>query len=77
MRHRSIKSSHFHLPFQLVLGIVFFLSGGILLAKALGFDFAPFIPESIVLYICALGSFLGGFYLIVTKLFAPRVHFRT
>jgi hypothetical protein len=69
----GIGSSHFHLPGQFFLGILFMTFGALLLLKKIGKDFIPFIPQEVFLYICAFGSLIGGFYLVVTKIFRPII----
>ena len=59
---------------QVVLGIFFFASGLLMVMKYAGRDLAPFIPEAVLLRVVAAGSLVGGFYLIVSKLFKPRFY---
>ena len=78
MEHTRTKQKHgshgFHLPSQFFLGLIFFLTGGLLLLKKIGLNYLPYIPESVLVYICALGSFLGGMYLVVHKIWRPRIY---
>ncbi len=71
--HGGLGSTHFHIPAQFFLGVLFLAFGTLLLLKKLGKDFVPFIPEEVFLYICAIGSVVGGFYLIMSKLFRPII----
>ncbi|AJF61889.1 hypothetical protein QT06_C0001G1062 [archaeon GW2011_AR15] len=74
-RHYSgPRTSHFELPAQFILGFLFLATGALLLLKKLGNDLIPFIPESVLIYICAGGSVLGGIYLIFHKLYRPRLY---
>ena len=68
------RSSHFHLPGQLILGLLFLASGSLLLLKYFGRDYLAFLPEPILVIICGLGSAIGGFYLIVSKIYKPRLY---
>ena len=68
------KSSHFHLPMQFFLGLLFLAAGALFFLKKIGRDYIPFIPENILIYICAAGSLLGGVHLIISKIWKPRVY---
>jgi len=68
---------HFYLPFQFLLGLVFTLTGILLLFKDVRTNYVPFIPESLLYYISAIGSLVGGFYLLITKVWRPRVYFQS
>jgi len=68
------RSLHFHIPAQLLLGLFFLLSGTVLLLKELGRDYAPFIPQRMLLIVVTVGSIIGGFYLIVMKIWRPRIY---
>ncbi len=70
----GMGSSHFHLPGQLIMGLLFLVFGALLLLKKIGKDYVPFIPEEVFLYITAIGSLIGGFYLIVTQIWRPRIY---
>jgi hypothetical protein len=73
-RPGGMGSSHFHLPSQFLMGLIFLVFGTLLLLKKIGKDFIPFIPEVVFIYICAIGSIIGGFYLIVTQIWRPRIY---
>ncbi len=76
IKHRShgSGSSHFHLPMQFILGLLFLATGILFFLKQIGQNFLPFLPEQIFTYIMAIGSVLGGFYLIVHKIWRPRIY---
>ena len=65
---------YFHLPAQIILGIVFFLAGFLLLAKKLGNDYLPFLPEDLLVLVCALGCAISGIYMIIVKFHRPRIY---
>lgn len=67
-------TSHFSLPGQFLLGVLFLTIGSLLLLKKLGKNYLPFIPQEAMIYIAALGSIIGGFYLIVTQIWRPRIY---
>ncbi len=67
-------ASKFQFPAQLILGIIFSFSGSLFLLKQVGKDYLPFIPDKILVYICAIGSLLGGIHLIISKIWKPRVY---
>ena len=68
------RTSHVRLPFQFLLGLLFLTAGALLILKYFGRDYLPFLPESVLVVICALGSVLGGFYLILARLWRPRIY---
>ncbi|MBN2367698.1 hypothetical protein JXC34_01670 [Candidatus Woesearchaeota archaeon] len=70
----GMHSSHIHLPMQMLLGIIFLVTGSLLLLKKIGQDYIPFLPEEPLVWVVAVGSVLGGFYLILTKLWRPRLY---
>lgn len=72
--HRGARTSHVRLPFQFLLGILFLTAGVLLILKYFGRDYLPFLPESVLVGICALGSVLGGFYLILARIWRPRIY---
>jgi hypothetical protein len=65
---------HFRLPQQFLLGLLFLAFGILLILKLIGKDYVPFIPKEVFVWICAVGSVVGGFYLIVTQLIRPRIY---
>jgi hypothetical protein len=62
------------IPGQLLLGILFMVFGALFLLKKIGRDYVPFIPEDVFIYVCAVGSMLGGFYMIIKRLFGHRIY---
>lgn len=72
--HHGARTSHVRLPFQFLLGILFLTAGALLILKYFGKDYLPFMPESVLVSICALGSVLGGFYLVLARLWRPRIY---
>jgi len=68
------RTSHFHLPAQFLLGLIFLAGGALLLLKKIGRNYLPFLPETALIYICAIGSLLGGFHLVITKIWKPRIY---
>ncbi len=72
--HRGATTSHVRLPFQFLLGILFLTAGALLILKYFGKDYLPFMPEPVLVSICALGSVLGGFYLVLTMIWRPRIY---
>ena len=70
---RSHFGGHFTLPSQFLLGLVFFFVGGLLISRKMGFEYLMFIPEQLLVFVCAVGSFLGGFYLVVVRVWRPRI----
>jgi hypothetical protein len=72
----GLGSSHFHLPAQMLLGFLFMAFGGLFLLKKIGNDYLPFIPEEVFIYVTAVGSLLGGFYLIISQIWKPRIYLR-
>ena len=73
VRHGA-STSHVRLPFQFLLGIIFLAAGALLILKYFGKDYLPFMPEPLLVVICALGSVLGGFYLILVRIWRPRIY---
>ena len=67
-------TSHFHLPAQFLLGLIFLASGALLLLKKIGRDYLPFLPETVLIYICAIGSVLGGIHMVISKIWKPRMY---
>ena len=65
---------HFTYPMQMLLGLLFLGAGSLLLLKKFGLDYISFLAEEIFVYICAVGSVLGGLYLIWHKLWRPRIY---
>jgi hypothetical protein len=45
------RSSHFHLPAQMLLGLLFLATGSLLLLKYFGKDYLPFLPEPLLVII--------------------------
>jgi len=72
--HPKSHSNHFHLPGQLLLGLFFFIIGGAILASKMNLIVMPIVPINVLNTITAIGSFVGGFYLVVTKLHKPRIY---
>jgi len=72
--HRQTSGSHAGIPLQLPLGILFTVGGALLLLKKAGRDYLPFIPEEVIIYIVAIGSLIGGLYLIWKRLWRPRIY---
>jgi hypothetical protein len=73
--HGMMRSrSHFELPFQLLMGVFFFTVGLLLLLKMIGRDYAPFIPQEVLIPLTAVGCLIGGFYLIIIKFWRPRIY---
>jgi len=70
----SRQPGGFHFPAQFFLGVLFTFVGGLILANKLGLVDLMGFPESILLYVSALGSFLGGIYLIIHKIWRPRIY---
>lgn len=70
--HKKHKH-HFHIPFQLLLGLLFFSTGLLLLLKTFNVYSLP-IPEEVYFYVTAFGSTIGGLYLIITKIYKPRIY---
>lgn len=68
-------TSHFSIPGQFFLGFVFMGFGALLFLKMIGKDYLPIIPKEILIYIAAAGSVIGGFYLVVTHIWRPRLIF--
>ncbi|MEM2131370.1 MAG: hypothetical protein QXR96_02520 [Candidatus Woesearchaeota archaeon] len=66
---------HFSIPLQILQGLIYLSAGVLLFLKNTGKDLIPFIPESVLIFICIIGSIIGGFYLIGAKLFRPRIIF--
>jgi drug/metabolite transporter (DMT)-like permease len=72
-----MHDSHFELPGQLLLGLLFLACGVLLiLKKYFNKDYLPMIPEQIVITVCIVGSTLGGLYLVISKLWKPSFYFR-
>ncbi len=69
----GMHSSHFHLPGQFFLGIFFLLAGGLYVMKLFGKTYFP-LPGTLLADICGFGSLIGGFYLIVSFLWKPRLY---
>jgi len=74
VQHGPRTSGHFHLPAQFFLGLLFLAAGTLLLLKYFGKDFLPILPEPVLVTICALGSAIGGFYLLIHKIWRPRLY---
>jgi hypothetical protein len=74
VRSHGSNTMHVHLPAQGLMGVLFLGFGLLLILKKFGQDYLPFIPEEVIIWICAIGSLIGGFYLILTKIFRPRIY---
>jgi hypothetical protein len=74
IRPSSNTGGHFHLPQQFLLGLFFLAFGVLFILKLIGKDYVPFIPKEVFVWICAVGSIIGGFYLIVTQIWRPRIY---
>ena len=72
--HRGPRTSHASFPAQLLLGLLFMAAGLMLLAKKIGADFVPYVPEILLVYVCAIGGIVGGLYLIIHKIYRPRLY---
>jgi Cu/Ag efflux pump CusA len=68
-----LHKMHVELPFQFLLGLIFMSVGSLLILKKIGRNYVPFIPEEILIWICAVGAAVGGFYLLLTKLWRHRI----
>ncbi|MEM3374739.1 MAG: hypothetical protein QXE31_06020 [Candidatus Woesearchaeota archaeon] len=64
---------HFTLPFQLIQGVIYFLSALLLIFKKIGKNYVPFIPENILIYICIIGALIGGFYMILSRFHRAKI----
>lgn len=73
-RQRSQHQGGFHFPAQFLLGLIFTGVGGILIASKLGLMDLMGFPELVLVYVSAIGSFLGGIYLIIHKIWRPRIY---
>jgi len=71
-RHRS-SSSHFHLPSQILLGILF-LGAGVFFFLRKTNTMLQFIPEDFLASFLAIASIVGGAYLIIIKFHRPRIY---
>lgn len=67
------NSLHLTIPFQLLQGIIYFLSALLLILKKMEKDLIPFIPENVLSYICIIGSLVGGFYLIANRFHRAKI----
>jgi hypothetical protein len=75
IRPSSNIGGHFHLPQQFLLGLFFLAFGILFILNLIGKNYLPFkIPQEVFGWICAVGSIIGGFYLIVTQLWRPRIY---
>lgn len=68
------RSSHFHMPAQLLMGFIGIAAGSLLLLKKFGMDYIPFLPESLLIYACAAISIFGGIHMVISKIFKPRLY---
>ena len=69
------RTLHFHMPFQLLLGVTGMAAGALYLLKVYGTDYAPFLPDGLLATICAVVSVLGCLHMVITKIFKPRMIF--
>jgi hypothetical protein len=67
-------SGHFHLPMQGLLGITGLVAGVLFILGKLNIYNVPFISDTILAYICAVISVLGGFHMIISKIWRPRIY---
>ncbi|MCM2325944.1 MAG: hypothetical protein NDI94_05765 [Candidatus Woesearchaeota archaeon] len=69
----GVHRSHIHLPGQFFLGIFFLLAGGLYVMKLFGKTYFP-LPDVLLNNVCGFGSLIGGFYLLITVIWKPRVY---
>ncbi|MFH2020037.1 MAG: hypothetical protein ABIJ34_01370 [archaeon] len=74
--HNPFHGLHVEIPGQFLLGLVFMSVGTLLTLKLLGKNYVPFIPQEYLVWICAVGAAVGGFYLILAKIWRPPIWFR-
>ena len=73
-RVKRNAGGHFHLPFQFIMGVIFLGCGALLVLRAINMVYLAEVPDTILSIVCAVGSFIGGLYMIITKLHRPRLY---
>ncbi len=63
-----------HLPGEMFLSILFIASGTLFILSKLGIFALPYVPDTILAYITAVGSIIGGIKIILHKLWRPRIY---
>ncbi len=74
LKPKSNIGGHFHLPQQFLMGLFSLAFGVLFILKLIGKDYVPFIPKEVFTWVCAVGSVVGGFYLLMTQLVRPRIY---
>ncbi|MBN2422791.1 hypothetical protein JXB41_06180 [Candidatus Woesearchaeota archaeon] len=73
-RHPRRISHSGGLPIKLILGILFSISGLLLFIQLIGKSIGFNVPSIILEYICAVGSVLGGLYMLWRTIWRPRIY---